>query len=180
MNATDLSQKWYVMSATFNRSFKVQEHLEDIGVESFIPLRTKVCTIMGKKIRKEVPAISNLIFIRTTEDVLKNIKQRISYLHYGVVKAGKEVRKMTVKDEEMNLFIRYCTQTSQEVTYLSPDEIHLAKGTRVRIHGGPLDGLEGHFIKVKGVRKKCVVMKIDNIAAAALIDVHPDLLEVIP
>ena len=128
MNATDLSQKWYVMSATFNRSLKVQEHLEDIGVESFIPLRTKVCTIMGKKIRKEVPAISNLIFIRTTEDVLKNIKQRISYLHYLVIKSGKEVRKMTVKDEEMNLFIRYCTQTSQEVTYLSPNEIHLAQG----------------------------------------------------
>jgi tRNA A-37 threonylcarbamoyl transferase component Bud32 len=65
------------------------------------------------------------------------------------------------------------------LAYFSPDEINVAKGTKVRIHGGPYDGLEGSFLKVKGAREKRVVVEISGVIVVATATLSCDLVEVL-
>ena len=60
---------WFAMSATFGREMKVKEFLDKNNVRCFVPLRYQLVNMRGKgKVRKLVPAISNLIFVNTTRD----------------------------------------------------------------------------------------------------------------
>ena len=78
---------------------------------------------------------------------------------------------------QMEDFIRVCENAGRPL-YFSPGEVNLAKGTRIRIIGGPLNGCEGILLKVSGARAKRLVVSIqDTLSVAA--EVSPDLIEVI-
>ena len=79
----------------------------------------------------------------------------------------------------MQQFISVSRLHNERLIYLTPEEINLAKGTRVRVLGGPFDGVEGAFVKVRGCRSKRVVILIQGILAVAVAEVKPDLIEVI-
>lgn len=57
-------------------------------------------------------------------------------------------------------------------------ELDLQKGSRVRIHGGKLNGVTGVFMQVQGKRNRRVVVLLEGVMAVAA-EVHPDLIEVI-
>ena len=78
----------------------------------------------------------------------------------------------------MQQFINITLSENKELIYLQPDEINLAHGTRIKIHGGEFNGYEGVFIKLKGKRNKRVVVDIDNLIALA-VEISPELIEVI-
>ena len=87
--------------------------------------------------------------------------------------------KIVVRDDEMQRFIRVVENFEEEITYLSPEEVNIEKGTRVRIIGGNFDGVEGIFVKVKGKRNKRVVVMLDKLLAVVMAEVDLDLIEVI-
>ena len=92
--------------------------------------------------------------------------------------AGKN-SPIIVPDIQMQQFISVSRLHNERLIYLTPEEINLAKGTRVRVLGGPFDGVEGAFVKVRGCRSKRVVILIQGILAVAVAEVKPDLIEVI-
>ena len=47
----------------------------------------------------------------------------------------------------------------------------------MRITGGPFEGQEGVFVKVKGARDRRVVVQIQGVIAVAMATVNPDLIE---
>ena len=71
-------------------------------------------------------------------------------------------------------------QTEEDILYFQPDEIQLHKGAHVRVHGGPFDGVEGILLKVKGHRRRRVVIQIDQVATIAAAEIEPDLIEILP
>ena len=85
---------------------------------------------------------------------------------------------LVVPDRQMNDFIKVSSQYEAGTTYLRPDEVNLEEGTRVRILGGPMDGVEGIFVKIQGKRNRRVVVYLEGVSAAA-VEVSPDLIEVI-
>jgi hypothetical protein len=62
---------------------------------------------------------------------------------------------------------------------LTPEQVDLAKGTRVRVVGGCLDGLEGIFVKIEGLRNRRFVLSIPNVTSVATAEVSDGVLEVI-
>ena len=134
----------------------------------------------GIKSRQLVPAIHNLIFVRTTSERIKSLKQGVDFLQYLTrPKNGKNV-PVTVPDREMQQFITVTEKSNEELIYLNPEEIDLKKGTRVRVHGGAFDGTTGMFIKIRGKRNKRVVIELEGLTAVALAEIKPDLLEILP
>ena len=79
----------------------------------------------------------------------------------------------------MEQFIAVTNTYNEHLIYIQPDEIDLRKGTPVRILGGPFNGFEGTFIKVKGSRTKRVVVMLKGIVGVAMAEITPDLLEVL-
>ena len=77
---TEKSLQWFPMRVTYNRELKVKEHLDTINVENFIPLHYEIVGKGNDRKRKLVPAVHNLIFIRSTKQQLTNLKQSVKEL----------------------------------------------------------------------------------------------------
>lgn len=170
---------WYAMRVPYRNELKVQLKLQEKGIETFIPKRKKIVKKRGKTSYELLPAVNNLIFVHSSLSVIKNLKQEILNLQYLVNKSGCESIKIVVRDNEMQSFIKAVENLEEEITYLSPEEINIEKGTRVRIIGGNFDGVEGIFVKVKGKRNKKVVVMLDKLLAVVIAEVDSDLIEVI-
>ena len=120
-----------------------------------------------------------MIFVHSSLSNIKDLKQEILNLQYLVNKSENKSVKIVVRDNEMQSFIKAVENLEEEITYLSPEEINIDKGTRVRIIGGNFDGVEGIFVKVKGKRNKKVVVMLDKLLAVVIAEVDSDLIEVI-
>lgn len=171
---------WFAVSSPFHKEFEAKKLLDSKGIENFIPMCYRVIKKRdGRKVRELVPAIHNLIFVHTTRDIIQETKKGISYMQYLTRRDGTRNIPITVPTQEMNQFIAVTKNCNEELLYLEPEEINLTKGTHVRILGGPFDGVEGIFVKVKGIRSKRVVILLPEVTAVATAEIKPDLIEVI-
>lgn len=171
--------EWYALSAPHRREMEAQRLLEKHHIRCFIPMSTTVVTISGKKQRRLVPAISNLVFAQSTREALQELKRGVPYLQYKVNKEGGQNIPIIVPDRQMDQFIAISELQNDKVIYLSPDEINLTKGTRVRIIGGTFNNIEGIFVKIKGKRQKRVVVVVSGVAAVATAEIEPEYIQVI-
>jgi len=169
---------WFVM-----RAYKCEKQAEDAlcgrdGLEYFIPKHHVLRVYHGVKSRRLVPVIPSLVFVHASRRAILDFKKRHNFLQFAMWGRRTGQDYITVPDDQMDSFIKVASRNESNVTYYRPDEIDFKKGTRIRIHGGELDGVEGSFVRVQGRRQRRVVVVLDGIMAVAT-DVHPDLVEVI-
>ena len=120
--------------------------------------------LKNKSLAEVVPAINLYLFVHSDYASLYSFKQNTPGLLFTKVINSKDSHTtMKVPDKEMEDFIRVATQKEQESRLFRPDEIQLPKGQRIRILGGPLSGVEGELVKVKGLRDKRIVLSIPGI-----------------
>ena len=174
------SPVWWAMSAPYQRELKAKAALDKLGIENFVPMRYQaVRKRTGSMARELLPAIHNLIFVRGSKPCVSQAKKDILWLQWLTrPEDGKNV-PVTVPDKDMDQFIAVTNTYNEHLIYIHPDEIDLRKGTPVRILGGPFNGFEGTFIKVKGSRKKRVVVMLKGIVGVAMAEITPDLLEIL-
>lgn len=168
---------WYAMRATYRRELEAVRLLEEKSLNCFVPMQYKYHVKKGKRVRELVPVVRNLIFVHAAPSVLKQVKASVPYLQYITDTRSRE--KIVVPDDQMRRFIAVAGTYSDHLLYFHPDELNLAKGTKVRVTGGDFEGQEGIFVKVKGARDRRVVVAIRGVIAVAMATIHPDLIEVI-
>ncbi|MDE6106834.1 MAG: UpxY family transcription antiterminator [Bacteroidales bacterium] len=176
---TSENNRWFVL-----RAYKNEKKAEDVlggedGLPYFIPKQYAVRVYHGKKTRRLVPVIPGLVFVQAGQKAICDFKKRHNFLQF-VMRTRNAADKdyLIVPDKQMADFMRVAGQYETEVAYYAPEELHLEKGARVRILGGPFDGVEGTFMKVEGARARRLVVQIPN-TLAAVVSVEPDLVEVI-
>ena len=168
--------KWYAMRdlRRQNAKIKAYQELKENGFEVFTPMHWVVTTIGGKKQRRQVPVISDMLFVRSGRSDLDKVVAVTDTLQYRYIK-GMQATPITVRDQEMNDFVRACNAVA-EVRYYLPEEITGDMiGKSVRIIGGTLDGLEGRLLKMRGSRKKRLLVQLPGLLSAA-IEVTPTLI----
>jgi transcription antitermination factor NusG len=169
---------WFAMSATFGRELKAKEFLEEKQVECFVPMRYEIQKDKKRKtVRQYVSAISNLIFVYTTRKNIQELKSKIPYLHYLTTQVQGRNVPITVPEYQMTQFITVCNTYNDKLVYLTPEEVNLDKGTRIRIVGGSLDGIEGTFVRVATGRKKRVIVMIEGIVGVMLSEVSDGFIQ---
>jgi transcription antitermination factor NusG len=169
---------WFVMSAYKNER-KAEEKLSGKdGLEYFIPKQYAVRVYHGVKSKRLVPVIPSLIFVHASQKQITAFKKLHNFIQFVVWKKSTGQEYLTVPDEQMDNFIKIASWHEETTVYYKPEEIDIQRGTRVRIHGGPFDGVEGVFVKVKGKRNRRVVVMLEGVMAVAA-EVHPDLIEVL-
>ena len=165
---------WFPMRVTYQREMKVKAELDRLGIENFVPMRYKVVESQNDgdtELRRVlVPAINNLIFVRSTQERVSELKQTnevLEPLRYMMDRtASLEHAIMTVADREMENFMRVASRTDDSVMFLDNETVVGKEGKRVEIMGGAFEGVTGVIRRVK--RCKRVVVEIEGVASVAI------------
>ena len=165
---------WFPMRVTYQREMKVKAELDRQGIENFVPMRYKVVESQNNgdtELRRVlVPAINNLIFVRSTQERVSELKRTnevLEPLRYMMDhKAAREHAIMTVADGEMENFMRVASRTDDSVMFLDNETVAGKEGKRVEIMGGAFEGVTGVIRRVK--RCKRVVVEIEGVASVAI------------
>jgi transcription antitermination factor NusG len=162
---------WYVLFAANGKAAKINDYLKISSVECYFPMFYKEKRINNSQRTKYIlqPLIGNLLFVKSSKGCLDRHLQKIK-LQLGITSdlyyrdlGSKDI--IIVPEQQMQNFILMSGCSKGRITYLSNEELNLAKGTKVRIIGGIFEGVEGIFIKIKGSSQ--VVVSLPNILSVA-------------
>ena len=173
---------WFPMRVTYSREMKVKAELDRLGIENFVPMTYKVVDAdTDNPCRKLVPAIRNLIFVRSTQESISHLKSSnevLEPLRYMIDNTAEEAHTiMTIPDRQMKNFMRVASRTDDSVMFLDDESVVGKEGKRVEIIGGAFVGVAGVIRRVK--RCKRVVVEIEGVASVAIAFVPAGLLRVI-
>ena len=174
---------WFPMRVTYQREMKVKAELDRLGIENFVPMRYKVVESQNDgdtELRRVlVPAISNLIFVRSTQERVSELKRRnevLEPLRYMMDHTADESHTiMTLADGQMENFMRVASRTDDSVMFLDNETVIGKEGKRVEIMGGAFEGVTGVIRRVK--RCKRVVVEIEGVASVAIAYVSAGMLK---
>ena len=172
-------EKWYVLGClSVHHEEKVRDALRKAGFRSHVPMKYEVKTVRRQEQRTMVPAITGLIFVRATEEALKEYIQHKSresiYMRKSTFSNKQDY--LTVPDYAMERFIEFTNIRQEKITYFKPEELNLKEGEKIRIKGGIYDGYEGTILRFKGKRNKHLVVQIPGVIIAA-VELEPELVE---
>lgn len=168
------SLQWYAIRVTYNRELKVKEELDSLAVESFIPMQYTIRTIGGRRIKRLVPIIHNLIFIHVTPAWMKQYKASTK-LPIRYIMDHETHRPIVIPEYQMQNFIAVAGTYDEQLIYLETPIEEFKKGEKVRITGGIFKGAEGTLLRIKGDRR--LVVSIPGVVAVATAFIHPSLVE---
>lgn len=169
--------KWFVMRDLTRSNAKIPAYqmLDDMGIENFTPKVTKIVTRNGKRERKELPFIHDLIFVHSSRTVIDPIVERVHTFQYRFLK-GRE--PMIVRDKDMASF-KQAVESSRFPQYYSPQDITPCMFKRkIRIIGGRLDGCEGYLLTVRGSKRKRLLVELPMLITAA-VEVEPEYIQLL-
>ncbi len=128
-----------------------KEYLDKLDIENFVPVRVvRRRDSKGRFSGYGNVAVHNYIFVRSTREVIDDLKTfRLPILRYVMHLQNGENQIMTVPESQMRNFIAVAANIDEPVIFLSPEEVALSKGDKVRIKDGVFMGVEGTFMRVK-------------------------------
>ncbi len=183
----DGNSYWFPMRVSYGRSLAVAECLRARGVQHFMPSQE---TIVARKaegqdnaVIKEVPIISNLIFIYGTRTEIRELKSEsapLSYLRFMAYGSREDgVRNPTaaeslimrriivVPKHEMDQFIKVVEIGKEHITLIPYEEMFRHYGKRVRFVDGPFKGMEATVRRIgKQNKNKKIHFEIDGLIVA--------------
>ena len=171
---------WFPMRVTYSRELKVKAELDRLEIENFLPMKYRLLSAESDNPRRElVPAINNLIFVRSSKPRISTLKstnavlQPLRYMMDRTAQCAHTI--MTVPDVQMQNFMRVASKTDDSVMFLNDETIVGKVGKRVLITGGAFEGVTGVIRRVK--RCKRVVVELEGIATVAIAFVPAVLLK---
>lgn len=167
---------WYALRVTYCREMALKAWLDEQSIANFIPMRYEYLEKDGKKVRKLVPAVHNLVFVHTDRRRLDELRSSQDFsVPIRCILDREHRRPVVVPDAQMRNFIAVAGNYEQTVLYFEPSELNIPKGSRVRITGGIFEGVEGEFVRIRHDRR--VVVAIEGVMAVATTFIHPSLVE---
>lgn len=116
------------MRVTYQREMKVKAALDKLEVENFLPMKTALTEQGGHRHYKTVPAVNNLIFLHSTQEVITRIKNEyedLKALRYIMTRPldGSRPQPITIPPLEMENFIRVASLTDERVMHLDLSDV---------------------------------------------------------
>ena len=164
-----------------NAKERAYDVLADAGFEAFTPQRWEVVTRGGRKERVLKAVIPDLLFVHADKPRLDEALKRIPSLQYRYQRGHRIDEPMTVGDAEMERFIRAVSvslETSEAKFFSSEELTSDMVGHDVKIIGGNLDGYTGKLLKMRGSKRRWLLVELPGLLSAA-VEVQPEYVELI-
>ena len=194
-------RSWYALRATYSRELKVQAHLQEKGIRTFIPMMLQRCPVKPGMTtnttssptgsgtsqssparpgiqRKLVPAISNLVFVYWTREGIDSYirsfgdARPVNYYWDRTTNSP-----LTIPDKDMENFITVASTLDEDLIYLTEVSDKLREGQAVKVKEGPFKGVEGKIVRIRKSRR--VLVELPGMLAVASTYVAPEEIEII-
>ena len=178
MVETAFEKQWFAMRDLSRRNSNRMAHheLREAGLEVFTPMTEILLTIRGKKQRRVVPVIQDLLFVHETKEKLDPYVARYPSLQYRYALGRSANEPTVIREDEMTRFINAVSNTENPRYYMPGELTRSMYGKKVRIIGGPLDKYEGKLLSIKGMRTMRLIVEIPNLIATA-VEVAPQYIQ---
>jgi len=157
---------WYAIYTSPRHEKKVRQHLGSRGVECFLPLFQSARRWKnGCKAQVELPLFPGYLFV----NIVRQEKTRVLDAPGVLSFVGPKGDLAQLPDSEI--------ETLRSGLHLQKFEPHhgMAIGQRVRIHAGPLQGLEG--VLVRNAKSMRVVITVHLIQQSVAVELDADAVE---
>ena len=161
--------QWFVMRDLTRPNAKLPAYklLDGLNIRTFTPMVWKLMLNHGKRERRQLPFIHDLLFVYASRAELDSVVETTPMLQYRYLRGGYKV-PMTVRAADMQRFM-HAVRFSSSPQYYRPDEVTPAmRNRRIRIIGGNLDGYEGSLITTRGSKVKRLLVEIPMLLAATV------------
>lgn len=149
--------KWHAIRVTYSRELKFQTCLQEAGFETFIPMCSKKIEKNGTHKNVQVPAISNLCFVKASYADLRAFMDSLGEANPARFIWDKSTRKpIIVPEKSMSDFIKISLSMSDEIIFLQEVSDKLREGQKVRIVEGLFKGVEGTIVRIRRSRRVMV------------------------
>lgn len=176
----DSARHWYAMRdlKRSNAVLPAYKQLSEAGFEVFTPMVSKFYTLNGKRIRREVPFMQDLLFVNDCRQAIDPVVAKTPTLQYRFKRGGAYCEPIVVPDDDMQRFIG-AVQAAGSPKYYSAGEVSaMMCGRRIRVVGGTLDGYEGVLKTVRGSKRKHLVIVLPSLLAVG-IEIDDEYIELI-
>ena len=178
-NSAGVLPQWHVLRATYARELKVQDHLREHGIRTFIPMTWhKSDPATGKQQKTLVPAITGLVFAQATREALdayiRSFGDARPVNYYWDRTAN---RPLTVPDKAMEDFIAIASTMDPDLIYITEISDKLREGQKVIVKEGPFKGVEGKVVRIRKSRR--IMVEIPGMLAVASTYVEMGNVEII-
>lgn len=161
--------QWFVMRDLTRPNAKLPAYklLDGMNIRTFTPMVWKLMLNHGKRERRRMPFIHDLLFVYASRSALDSVVETTPMLQYRYLRGGYKM-PMTVRAADMQRFI-HAVGLSSSPQYYRPDEVTPSmRNRRIRIIGGNLDGYEGSLITTRGSKVKRLLVEIPMLLAATV------------
>lgn len=146
---------WYALYVHSRAEKKVHARLNEMGIEAYLPLVTRMKLWSDRKKKVEEPLFKSYLFVRTD---LKNQYAIVSIP--GVTRFVCFERKaVVVPENQINAIKKYCEDFSEDEQATNNAELH--EGQLVRITHGEMTGLVGRLVSFSN--KKRLIVYIESV-----------------
>jgi transcription elongation factor/antiterminator RfaH len=155
------NRKWFAIYVKSRSEKKVLKLLEDIGVESFLPLITRVKQWSDRKKKVEEPLFRSYLFVNIPLSdyyTVLNVNGVVKFITF-------EKKPVPVPDNQIIAIKEYLNDTELH----SIDYEDFKEGELVRIKSGQMKDLIGRFIKING--KHRVIIDIEAVGQSIPINI---------
>ena len=164
-------QLWFAMRDQHRglSSQYMYEHLASQGFETYTPTVKKSKLVKGHAVIVEIPYIRDLFFIHGTFSEIKAIMNPFCHFQFRYRTGVSPATPIVVPKKEMDDFIRV-NQNSDSPEFISPDSIPAdVRNRKIRVVGGPLDGVQGMLKTVRGSKFKTLYVELPGIMAISAV-----------
>ena len=155
------NKKWFAIYVKSKKKKKVLKLLEDIGIESFLPLITRVKQWSDRKKKVEEPLFRSYLFVNIPLSdyyTVLNVNGVVKFITF-------EKKPVPVPDNQIIAIKEYLNDTELH----SIDYEDFKEGELVRIKSGQMKDLIGRFIKING--KHRVIIDIEAVGQSIPINI---------
>jgi len=156
---------WYAVYVKSRTEKKALSELEFKNIETFLPLQRKLRQWSDRKKWVEIPLISGYLFVRISRkqyDLVLHSNYVVSYVRF-------EGTAAVIPDNQIENLKVMLNQSSVEIEITRKD---FAPGQLVDVIAGPLIGLRGKLVFLKGKSK--VAVNLEQLGYSALVEISAE------
>ncbi|HKM93036.1 MAG TPA: UpxY family transcription antiterminator [Prolixibacteraceae bacterium] len=148
---------WHAVYTKSRAEKKVKVEFDFQGIESYLPLQRKLRQWSDRKKWVEVPLISGYVFVKVNRFEYEKVLQTAGVVSYVRFEGTAAI----IPDQQIESIKLLLRDSNIEVS-VSHKNIH--KGDKIEVIGGPLMGLNGTLITIKGKKRVAVLLDQLNIS----------------